>query len=252
MIFFRNIKDFINSFTYPKNQFFLVSFPKTGRTWLKHMLIKIQERSSTNIKIFDTHDMSEIIIENGMRQDPYYLFKFTNRFYYRRSKVLFLVRDPRDVIVSHFYQVTKRAKDPFIFSSISEFVQNDILGFRRILHFYNLWFKSKKIPRSFYLLKYEDLLNDGIDKLYDICDFLGIETTRDIVMEVYNESSADKMRNQEINNQLDGFKYFGKERNQLKVRNAIIGGYLKELSKNDIQYCNKHMNDLNTYFGYNI
>ena len=114
----RNIKDFIHSFRYPKGQYFLVSFPKTGRTWLMHMIVEIQKRSESSVLIEETHDMSEIIIENGFRQDPNIVFKFTDRFRYRRSKVLFLVRDPRDVIVSHYHQVTKRAKNPFVFSGI--------------------------------------------------------------------------------------------------------------------------------------
>lgn len=252
MLFWRNIKDFILSFTYPVNQSFLVSFPKTGRTWLLHMITQIQNRSNTNIRIQDTHDMSEIIIENGFRQDPHILFNFINRFYYRRSKVLFLVRDPRDVIVSHFYQVTNRAKNPFIFSSISEFVRNDILGFKRIVHFYNLWFYAKNIPRSFYLIKYEKLLNNGVEELLSICKFLGIKTNIKIITDIYNESSANKMREKEIKNQIVGFNNFGKSRNQLKVRNAKIGGYLKELSKDDVKYCNTNMNDLNNYFGYHL
>ena len=58
------------------------------------------------------------------------VFRYTNRFRYRRSKVIFLVRDPRDVVVSHFYQVTKRSKNPFVFNSITDFVKDDILGLK--------------------------------------------------------------------------------------------------------------------------
>ena len=71
-----------------------------------HMLDDIQKTSNKNLFIEYTHDMSEIIIENGYRQDPTILFRFDDRLRYRRSKVIFLVRDPRDVIVSHFHQVT--------------------------------------------------------------------------------------------------------------------------------------------------
>ena len=257
MNLWRDIKDFILSYKYPKNQYFLVSFPKTGRTWLLHMINQMKELSNQPSDtlddfIFNEHDSSEIIIENGFRNNPNDIFKYTGRLRYRRSSVIFLVRDPRDVIVSHFHQVTKRAKNPFIFNSISEFVKDDILGFKRIIHFYNLWQKNKDVPQDFLLVSYENLVNNGIQELQKINYFLEINISKDSIRYIYEESSASKMRNKEINNKLEGFNDFGKSRNQLKVRNARIGGYKSELSEEDILYCNKEMKNLNTYFGYKI
>ena len=257
MKIWRDIKDFILSYYYPKRQYFLVSFPKTGRTWLMYMINQMKEQSNHILKkekyfIFKEHDNSEIILEDGTRNDPLDVFKFTSRFRYRRGKVIFLVRDPRDVIVSHFHQVTKRAKNPFIFNSISEFVKDDILGFKRIIHFYNLWYYQQQKPTDFLLIKYEDLLENGVQTLSEITSFLNISITTNNLQEIYHQSSSDKMRKKEKANQLEGFNDFGKSRNQLKVRNARIGGYKSELSEEDILYCNKEMKNLNTYFGYKI
>ena len=251
------MKDFILSYYYPKGQYFLVSFPKTGRTWLMYMINQIKEQSNHKLKkekyfIFKEHDNSEIILEDGTRNDPLDIFKFTSRFRYRRGKVIFLVRDPRDVIVSHFHQVTKRAKNPFIFNSISEFVKDDILGFKRIIHFYNLWCYQQHKPTDFLLIKYEDLLDNGVQTLSGITSFLNISITTNDLQDIYHQSSSDKMRKKEKVNQLEGFNDFGKSRDQLKVRNARIGGYKSELSEEDILYCNKEMKNLNTYFGYKI
>ena len=60
------------------------------------------------------------------------------------------------------------------------------------------------------------------------------------------------MRKKELANQLDGFKDFGKEKNQLKVRNAKIGGYKLEISDEDILFCNNEMGKLDEYFKYTI
>ena len=123
MKIWRDIKDFILSYYYPKRQYFLVSFPKTGRTWLMHMINQMKEQSNHILKkeeyfIFNEHDNSEIILEDGTRNNPLDIFKFTSRFRYKRGQVIFLVRDPRDVIVSHFHQVTKRAKNSICYPSI--------------------------------------------------------------------------------------------------------------------------------------
>jgi len=253
----RDIKDFILSYYYPRNQYFLVSFPKTGRTWLIHMINQMKEISSHPLKdaeyfIFNEHDSSEIIIENGMRNNSADLFKFMGRLRYRKGKVLFLVRDPRDVVVSHYYQITKRAKSPFIFNSMSEFVKDDILGFKRIIHFYNLWFAQKHIPNTFLLLKYEELLENGVESLMKVNSFFNLNILKSEIERIYSASSAEKMREQEKSNQFADFNDFGKEKNQLKVRNAKIGTFKNELSKEDISYCNSKMKKLNSYFNYQI
>jgi len=244
----RNIKDYI--LAYSSEKYYLVSFPKTGRSWLMYMLSDIINLTNIDVSIQKTHDLSEIIIEDGTRQNPNLLFKYLKRFRYRRSNVIFLVRDPRDVIVSHYHQVTKRSKNPFIFSSISDFVQDDVIGFNRIIHFYNLWFLNRSVPISFHLVKYEDLLHNGVGELLDLCNFLGINVDRSSLEGIYQKSSASIMRNKEIKNQLQGFQDFGKDRDQLKVRKAKIGGYLDELSDEDIDYCNKRMQLLNPFFNY--
>ena len=257
MKLWRNIKDFILSYTYPKGQYFLVSFPKTGRTWLLHMINQMKELSIHPLKnqkyfIFNEHDNSEIIIENGFRNNPLAIFRFTGRNRYRRGKVIFLVRDPRDVVVSHYHQVTKRAKNPFIFNSISSFVTDEVIGFNRIIHYYNVWYKNKSVPQDFLLVKYEDLLENGVQELQKINNYLSLKVSVSDIEKVYEESSANKMRKKEIENQLEGFEDFGKEKNQLKVRNAKIGGYLNELSGEDKAYCNEKMKELNSYFNYKI
>ena len=91
-----------------------------------------------------------------------------------------------------------------------------------------------------------------MEVLTKINDYLDLHIPTKLVEKIYTNSSADKMRNKELLNQLDGFKDFGKERDQLKVRNAKIGGYKKELSVEDINYCNQELKNLNPYFNYKV
>ena len=50
-----------------------------------------------------------------------------------------------------------KVKPNLKFSSMSSFIRNNELGFNRIIHFYNLWFKQKNEVRDFILIKYEDM-----------------------------------------------------------------------------------------------
>jgi hypothetical protein len=248
----RNIKDIVLSCYYPSGQFFLVSFPNSGRTWLMYMLKSIlKEAGKENLYIEGTHDCSEIIIENGTRQDPNLIFNFTNRFRYLRARVIFLVRDPRDIITSNFHQVTNRSKNPFKFNSKSEFVRHDVYGFKRVIHFFNIWYNNRAKPQDFLFIKYENLLENTMD-LKRIINFLNVDVSDESIERIYQESTSSKMREKEKKNQLVGFSDFGKEVNKLKVRKAIKGSYLTELTFEDIIFCNKEMEKLNPYFGYKI
>ena len=91
--FWRNIKDFILSYSYDSGQYFLISFPKTGRTWLMYMINKMHNNEILkNNFIISEHDNSEIILENGYRNNPLDLFNYSKRYKYRRAKVIYLVR----------------------------------------------------------------------------------------------------------------------------------------------------------------
>tara|TARA_B100000902_G_scaffold392929_1_gene446209 strand:+ start:57204 stop:57971 length:768 start_codon:yes stop_codon:yes gene_type:complete len=255
MLMYKNIKDFIHSFYYPKGQYFLISFPKTGRTWLNYMIKQMLESASFLNKnnhqfIYNEHDTSEVIIENGFRNDPKELFEYNGRNRYRRGRVIFLVRDPRDVIVSHYYQITQRSKNPFKFNSLSDFVKDEIIGFNRIIYFYNLWHSKREIPIEFKLVKYEDLVLDGVNTLEKISDFLNLDIHIKDLKKIYLMSSAEKMREKELNKKLDGSNYFGSSLKQLKVRRAKIGSFIDELSDDDIEYCNNKIKNLNPYFNY--
>ena len=249
--FWRNIKDFILSYSYDSGQYFLISFPKTGRTWLMYMINKMHNNEILkNNFIISEHDNSEIILENGYRNNPLDLFNYSKRYKYRRAKVIYLVRDPRDVVVSHFHQITKRSENPFFFKSISSFISDEIIGFNRIIYYYNLWFKNKNIPKDFLLVKYEDLISNGVYELKRISKFLGLDISNDYIRSIYEASTANKMRDKELKGELMNSNFFGNEKNYLKVRKASVGSYKEELSKSDIIYCNSKMRELNKYFNY--
>ena len=113
-------------------------------------------------------------------------------------------------------------------------MKHDILGFKRIIHYYNLWYDNKDVPQNFLLVKYEDLYQNGVEELLRINKFLDLDVSRENIELVYSNSTADKMRNKELSNKLDGFNDFGNDRNTLKVRNAKIEGYKNELSVEDM------------------
>lgn len=252
---------------------YLVSFPKCGRTWLCFMLSEIVTKAyditleQPNIKlneittkhsdlpnIVQTHDDSSLTNERGDLYDIEKLFIYGGRFKYRKSKVILLVRDPRDVVVSHYHQMTHRVKNnPIQCDSISEFIRHPLYGFERIIRFYQIWNRNRFISQDFLLVRYEDLILNGINSLQKIIEFINLrDVDSNLIKNVYEYSEAKNMRKLEITGKIKGMNFLNTDRNSLKVRNAKIGSYLEELSNEDIEYCNSLMQKIPKIYGYKI
>ncbi|MEM8829025.1 MAG: sulfotransferase domain-containing protein [Cyanobacteria bacterium P01_G01_bin.19] len=250
---------------------YLISFPKTGVTWLKYMLAQILSKTydlecnqTVNINklskqykrlpnIVWTHDDSHILGESGKLNNIEKVLIYNGRFRYRKNCVILLVRDPRDVVVSHYYQVTNRSNIPLEFNSISEFVRHEHYGFKRIIRFYQIWDRNRSVPKRLLIVRYEDLLTNGpaiLTKILNFVDAKNFDTA--IVNQVYEECHADKMRKLEMQGQVEGMRVFGTDQNSLKVRRAQSGSYKDELSEDDIQYCNELMSKMPSIYGYSI
>lgn len=251
---------------------YLVSFPKCGRTWLCFMLSEMiikaynlkSEQSTVCIdnitkkypelpQIIQTHEDSMLTDEKGNKYDIEKLFIYGGRLKYLNNKVIFLVRDPRDVVVSHYYQIKKRVKDSLIqIGSLSEFIRHPLYGFERIIRFYKIWSRCYWIPKQFLLVTYEDLVINGVDTLQKIIEFTNLKKIDDdLIQNVYQISEADNMRKMELQGQIEGMNFLDVDRNSLKVRSAKIGSYKKELSGKDIDYCNALMQKLPRIYRYN-
>lgn len=249
---------------------YLISYPKCGVTWLKFMLcelinrryslglakptIRLDEVAKTSSEIpwlIWTHDHGEVLREDGNRPNPQRLFRYGGRLRYKKNAVLFLIRDPRDVVVSLYHQLTRRSEQAMEFEGMSTFIRDPVYGIKRVTRFYNVWYRQRAVPRRFLVTRYEDLITDGVDELSKVVRFLGIsEVSRHLIQEVYDFGGADKMRRLEIRGDVEGMRKFGTDLNALKVRKARVGTFREELSQDDIDFCDEYLAQLPSEWGY--
>lgn len=248
----------------------LLSYPKCGATWLRFLL------SRYFVKHFDLadewtveteklapahpevprvrwhHDDGAILLENGTRPDPRALFRYGGRWRYRHAHVALLVRDPRDVVVSYYHQVTKRSERPMHFEGgLSAFVRDPLHGFERVVRYYRLWAGAHFIPRRFLLVRYEGLVHGGPGALGEVVRFFGIEEPRGEALEAaWMEGAAGNMRQLERAGAVHGMRGFGDDPDALKVRKARIGAWREELPPEDVAYCNERLARVPSMFGY--
>ena len=73
---------------------------------------------------------------------------------------------------------------------------------------------------------------------------------KEIVNEIYNEFTSEKMRKKELKGNLNNSMSFGTELNSLKVRKAKVGTHKHEMNQDDIDYCNINLKNLNSFYEY--
>ena len=165
------------------------------------------------------------------------------------DKVIFLMRDPRDVAVSasFMYRVTfknegnKSIKNT-IFYLIHRFKPTSfILTALRWRRFFRAWAGRKDIDSHF--VKYEDVSLNTESTLNGILDYLGIKAPTAIVKESIENFSFEK---------LSGRKKGKESVANPTFRKGIVGDYKNNFSKIDLMIfkfiCGKEMKKINYLF----
>src|SRR5262249_28620049 len=91
---------------------------------------------------------------------------------FKRHRVIFLVRDPRDVLVSKFYSLKYREKK--YDQDLSSFIREERGSLATIVAYYNLWHRERQKPADFILVRYEDMHAHTGHELYRVLRFIGL------------------------------------------------------------------------------
>jgi len=227
----------------------VVSFGKSGRTWLRVMLshlFRVMYKLPENaIMGFDNfHNFNNAVPRVFYTHDNY-IKDFTGDFktkkpFYSKPVVL-LARDPRDVAVSQFFQWKFRIKPSKVAInnyppqgsdiSLYDFVMGDNGGsMQAVADYLNLWATEAPRVAKFHLLRYEDLRSSTTEQLRSLLDFMGIDATDAHVDAAVEYSSYENMKKMESKQQ---FRFAGVRMmpgdkdnpDSYKVRRAKVGGY---------------------------
>ncbi len=248
---------------------FVISFPKCGRTWLRlmisraiiqHFNLSISEYDQKLINIQYLSKLNSNIPKISFEHDDDAFFKSsdelcTSKSEYCYNKVLFLIRDPRDVLVSAFFHKKYRFnflpedKSKLAYASydgeISQFIKEPTGSLKTLIKYYNIWEKNRHIPLDFMLLRYEDISSDPISSLRLTLDFLGLKFINDdIVAEAISYASFENMRNMEKNNLFNSPSLKPKNPSDYKTyktRQGKVGGFKEHLDEESLLYVNNQI-----------
>lgn len=186
-----------------KDDVYLVSYPKSGNTWLRFLIGNLlNPESLTTFKNVDVR-VPEIYnySDRELRAFPKpRLLKSHEPFDFRYPKVLYVVRDPRDVSLSKYHWIRKWRGIPDGYP-IEDFVTRWIAAeFDQFLRAGSWadnvlsWLAMRSGIANFLLVRYEDLVIDGRNEMGRIAGFLGIEATDESLSRAIELSSAEQMR----------------------------------------------------------
>ncbi len=180
------------------------------------------------------------------------------------TRIIVLTRDPRDVVVSLFFQMTKR--DQRFQGSLSEMIRHPTFGIDLIVDIMNAWTATWGGRSNFTLLRYGDFRSDPEKEFRALLAFLGFHDIDDVIfaqsleashfenMKIMEASNFENMKTVALSRKVrTGTLLPGDIRDpeSFKVRRGIVGGYKDYLTLDDMDYLNGAIARLDTRYGYN-
>lgn len=252
----------------------IVSFGKSGRTWLRVMLSRFYQvrhgLSQRHLIGFDNlHLRNRAIPKIFFTHDNYtkdYTGNLDSKIDYAGKKVVLLVRHPADVAVSQYHQWQYRMKPNKVALNrypergrelgIFDFVTREYAGLTRTIDFMNGWAGEAEQSDDLLVVRYEDMRAHPEQTLGEILAFMGTPGSEDEIREAVAFASFENMRKMEANSTfwLSGGRMRPRDRSNpqsFKTRRGKVGGYRDYFDAGEIAQIDRLVEEqLSPVFGY--
>lgn len=234
---------------------YVVSFPKSGRTWFRTILgTVLQLRFGTDgVDPSSIHHMWKLD-----RRVPRFTFTHDINAHlssstqvtwdgelYSGKKTILLVRDPRDTIVSLYFEMTKRAHA--YEGTIESFIREDVGGIASLVAFLNDWCRNRERLSRSHMICYEEIHARPVPTIAAALEFAGVTDTPEAIIEqAVHRCSFDAMRRMELSGAVPHVRLQpgdASDPESFKVRRGKVGGYADTLQPADCAFLDKYIYD---------
>jgi hypothetical protein len=240
---------------------YVVSIPKSGRTWLRVFLTAYDafregrepnrdlEATELALGVLFAHDRWD----HSVAPWPTLALGrcLVPRRRARRAKTVLLVRDPRDAAVSLFFQLSRRSS---LFSgTLEEMLKHPVFGLRALVDIMNAWAREWRGSSRLLLLRYEDLLMTPETSLRRFVDFGFGHVDEESLRRAAEFSSFPRMRQLEAEGYFRGSPMRSidpDDADSFKARRGKIGGFRDYLTPGALAFADREVSRLDPWFGY--
>jgi len=222
---------------------FLVSYFRSGSTWSRFLVGNLIHQNEpitfANVErlVPLIYELPDRVLRRSLR-----VLKSHECFDPRYPRVVYIVRDPRDVAVSFYYYNLKVRVIPDGYSMdefVERFVAANVVGYADRVGCWQdhvlSWVLLREGTPGFRLIRYEDLLADPIAELTKLAPFLGLDPTRERVERAVRLSSGSHMQSLEKKQSKQWVTTKGTREDIPFVREAKSGGWRNQLSARAIK-----------------
>jgi len=168
---------------------------------------------------------------------PYQLTRDKSKWY-AGKKVVLLVRDPRDTMVSLYIQMTKRWK---VFTesekTMNDFVWQETGSLKSMIEYYNIWAENRSVPEGLLMIRYEDIHSQPLQKLRESIEFLGVKDISDASLsEAIEANRLERLKKREASGEFSSPRLrpgLKDDPESMKVRKGKVGGFSDYLSDDE-------------------
>ena len=223
-----------------------ISFPKSGRTFVRVMLARLYHRQ---FGIDERETLKFATLRHAPREVPRILFTHNgdamrrpgqiriDRDAYAGRRVVLLARHPGDVLVSRYFHLKHRsldrARQRLADQPLEDFVWTECGGVPSVVRFLNQWADLARDGGNILILRYEDFLSEPEPTLRSLAGFVGLGQDDAAIRDAVDFARFDNLKQKER----DG--YFTSRRlgpgradneHSYKVRSGTSGGFRIQLS----------------------
>jgi hypothetical protein len=237
---------------------FVISYPKSGNTWTRFLVSNLAypktpaDFSNINTLIPDPESLSKRELESSPRPR---ILKSHTYFDPRFPRIIYIVRDPRDVAVSeyHFHRKRRLVPDDFpIAQHVTNFVKGTTTQYASWGENVVSWLMTRGHRPGFLFLRYEDLLADTFSEMKKVAQFLAVPSSDALIRQAIERSSTERMRELEKTQALTWSSIKETRQDIPFVRTARSGNWRTDLPESAIAEIENAWGPLMTWLGYEL
>ena len=242
------------------NDIFLVGYFRSGCTWSRFLFGNVihQEDPVTFANVARLVPTIYKVPDRVLRTLPRFL-QSHECFDPRYPRVIYIVRDPRDVAVSFYFYNLKVRVFPDGYSMddfVTRFVSANVVPYADRVGCWQdhvlSWVRLREGQPGFRLLRYEDLLADPAKQLATLAPMLGIEPSLARIERAVQLSSASHMQSLEKKQSQQWVATKDTRQDIPFVREAKSGGWRNKLSPAAVQTIERAWGSTMKELGYDL